>query len=116
VARIDGQPASAARWAATIVDRVPRVGEATRAGAGRGGGHLPAHGPRRPERQHQAVSAGTRFAIAIIICWIAGSMLTGVIDRYARESRRNQALKMLAASRRSMTGSDVNGPPSGSAE
>jgi hypothetical protein len=62
------------------------------------------------------VSAGTRFAIAIIICWIAGSMLTGVIDRYARESRRNQALKMLAASRRAMTSGDAHGPPPGSAE
>jgi hypothetical protein len=60
------------------------------------------------------VSAGTRFAIAIIICWIAGSLLTGVIDRYARESRRNQALKMLAASRRAMTGGDAQRPPPGS--
>ena len=62
-----------------------------------------------------AISAGTRFAVAIIICWIAGSMLTSVIDRYARESRRNQALKMLAASRRAMNGGDTNGPPPGSA-
>jgi hypothetical protein len=60
------------------------------------------------------VSAGTRFAIAIIICWVAGSMLTGVIDRYARESRRNQALKMLAASRRTMTSEESKGPPPGS--
>ena len=63
-----------------------------------------------------AISAGTRFAIAIIICWVAGSLLTSVIDRYARESRRNQALKMLAASRRTMTGNDGHGPPGGLGE
>jgi hypothetical protein len=63
-----------------------------------------------------AISAGTRFAIAIIICWVAGSLLTGVIDRYARESRRNQALKMLAASRRTVTGNDAHGPPAGLGE
>jgi hypothetical protein len=62
------------------------------------------------------VSAGTRFAIAIIICWFAGSMLTRVIDRYARESRRNQALKMLAASRRAMTGNEATGPPQSSVQ
>ena len=60
------------------------------------------------------VSAGTRFAIAIIICWIAGSMLTSVIDRYARESRRNQALKMLAASRRAIRDSTASPAPAGS--
>ena len=60
-----------------------------------------------------AISAGTRFAIAIVICWFAGSLLTGLIDRYARESRRDQALKMLAAARRPLPGSDVSAPQGG---
>jgi hypothetical protein len=51
-----------------------------------------------------AISAGTRFLIAIIICWVAGSVLTSVIDRYTRESRRMQAVKMLAAARRPEVG------------
>jgi len=59
-----------------------------------------------------AVSAGTRFLIAIIVCWVGGSILTSLIDRYTRESRRSQALKMLSAARRSLPGSD-NGPPAG---
>lgn len=45
------------------------------------------------------ITAGTRFLIAVVICWFAGSLLTAIIDRYARESRRSQALRMLAASR-----------------
>jgi hypothetical protein len=57
------------------------------------------------------VSAGTRFLIAIIICWVAGSLLTGVIDRYSREARRTQALKMLAAARRPVAVGDGSGPP-----
>jgi hypothetical protein len=57
-----------------------------------------------------AISAGTRFAVAIIICWIAGSLLTSVVDRYSREARRAQALKMLAAARRHPPGSDGHAP------
>ena len=48
-----------------------------------------------------AFTAGARFLIAIVICWMAGSLLTSVIDRYSREVRRTQALKLLAAARRS---------------
>jgi hypothetical protein len=62
------------------------------------------------------ISAGTRFLIAIIICWAAGSLLTGVIDRYSREVRRTQALKMLAAARRPVPTSDGSGPPTGPVE
>ena len=60
-----------------------------------------------------AISAATRFLIAIIICWFAGSLLTGIIDRYSRESRRSQALKMLAAARRPVPGGEGAGPPAG---
>jgi len=59
------------------------------------------------------ISAGTRLLIAIIICWFAGSLLTSIIDRYARESRRNQAIKMLSAARRTMPGADGPAPPAG---
>jgi hypothetical protein len=59
-----------------------------------------------------AVSGGTRFLIAIIVCWVGGSILTSLVDRYTRESRRNQALKMLSAARRPLPGTD-NGPPAG---
>ncbi len=57
-----------------------------------------------------AITAGTRFLLAIIVCWFAGSLLTGLIDRYSRESRRMQALKMLAAARRTTMGGDQNAP------
>ena len=46
------------------------------------------------------VTAGLRFLIAILLCWMGGSVLGAVLDRYAAEARRNQALKMLAATRR----------------
>ncbi len=47
-----------------------------------------------------AVAAGARFLVAIIICWCAGSLLTSLTDRYSREARRAQAIRMLAVSRR----------------
>ena len=58
-----------------------------------------------------AISAGTRFLIAIVICWVAGALLTSVIDRYTPEARRTQALKMLAAARRTPPGPTAAGPP-----
>ena len=64
-----------------------------------------------------AVSAGTRLLIALVICWFAGALLTSLVDRYSRESRRIQALKMLAAARRAGPPADIDvGPPTGSAE
>ncbi len=63
-----------------------------------------------------AVTAGTRFLVAIVVCWIAGSLLTGIIDRYSREARRTQALKMLAAARRPMTGIEAGGSPPAAVE
>jgi hypothetical protein len=56
------------------------------------------------------ISAGTRFLLAIVVCWFAGSLLTGIIDRYSRESRRMQALRMLASARRSTAVGDGNAP------
>jgi len=53
-----------------------------------------------------AISAGTRFLVAVVICWVAGSFLTNIVDRYSREARRAQALKMLAAAHRRPPGSD----------
>jgi hypothetical protein len=63
-----------------------------------------------------AITAGTRLLMAIVLCWVAGSVLTSIVDRYARESRRNQALKLLAASRRAPTAHDPTPPSPGSAE
>jgi hypothetical protein len=48
------------------------------------------------------ITAGTRLLIAIVICWCAGSMLTALTDRYSREVRRAQAIKMLNLSRRTI--------------
>jgi hypothetical protein len=59
-----------------------------------------------------AITAGTRFLIAIIICWVGGGVLTSVIDRYNAEARRAQVLKMLAAARRNGAGDGAKmGPP-----
>jgi hypothetical protein len=58
-----------------------------------------------------AVSAGTRFLIAIVICWFGGSLLTSIIDRYSREARRMQALKMLSTARRAIPGTESAAPP-----
>lgn len=57
------------------------------------------------------VAAGTRFLMAIIIAWFAGSLLTSVTDRYTRESRRAQALKMVAISRRPIAVGSGGPPP-----
>jgi hypothetical protein len=48
------------------------------------------------------VAAGARLLVAIVICWCAGSMLTTLVDRYSREARRAQAIKMLTASRQAI--------------
>ena len=60
-----------------------------------------------------AVSAGTRFLLAIVICWVGGSVLTSVVDRYSAEARRTQALKMLAAARREQERSAGRAPGAG---
>ncbi len=59
------------------------------------------------------VSAGLRLALAIVICWTAGSLLTSIVDRYSREVRRAQALKLLAAARRAPPGTETTVPPAG---
>jgi hypothetical protein len=56
------------------------------------------------------ISAGTRFLIAIVVCWVAGSMLTGLVDRYSREARRLQALRMLAAAHQNPPRREGNEP------
>jgi hypothetical protein len=63
-----------------------------------------------------AVAAGGRFLVAIIICWCAGSLLTSLTDRYSREARRTQAIRMLAAARRPPGAGDGSGPPVSPAE
>ena len=60
-----------------------------------------------------AVSAGMRLAGAIVICWMAGALLTSIVDRYTREVRRTQALRLLAAARRPPPGPEAAGPPLG---
>ncbi|MGH9017720.1 MAG: hypothetical protein ACRDY1_08235 [Acidimicrobiales bacterium] len=62
------------------------------------------------------ISAGTRLLIALVICWCAGALLTNIINRYARESRRSQAVKMLSAARRSMPSGDGSPSPPGPVE
>jgi len=57
-----------------------------------------------------AVSAGLRLAGAIIICWMAGGLLTSIVDRYSREVRRTQALRLLAAARRTPAGPEATAP------
>jgi len=47
-----------------------------------------------------AVTAGTRLLVAIVICWVGGSILTSIIDRYSVESRRANVIKMLANAKR----------------
>ena len=63
-----------------------------------------------------AVSAGMRLAGAIVICWMAGALLTSIVDRYTREVRRTQALRLLAAARRPPPGPEAAGPPPGAVE
>lgn len=60
-----------------------------------------------------AIAAGARFLGAIVICWLAGSLLTSLTDRYSAEARRTQAVRMLMATRRSLGTGDGNGPPVG---
>jgi hypothetical protein len=61
------------------------------------------------------IAAGTRFLVAIVICWVGGSLLTSVFDRYSAEARRTQALKMLAAARHHRTGDAARARPPGDA-
>jgi len=62
------------------------------------------------------ISAGIRLAIAIVICWAAGALLTSIIDRYSAEVRRTQALKLLAAARRVPPRPESPGPPPASVD
>jgi hypothetical protein len=57
------------------------------------------------------ITAGTRFLLAIVICWVGGGVLTSVIDRYNAEARRSQVLKMLAAARRNSAGETARTAP-----
>jgi len=60
-----------------------------------------------------AVTAGTRLLIAIVICWVGGSILTSIIDRYSTESRRSHVMKMLANARRTGPADGDPGTPRG---
>jgi hypothetical protein len=60
------------------------------------------------------IAAATRFLMAIIVAWFAGSLLTSVTDRYTREARRTQALKTVAAARRPLAIGSGGSPPAGS--
>ena len=61
------------------------------------------------------VSALVRFLIALVICWVAGSVLTNVFDRYAEDSRRAQIMRMIERARRSRGDLDATGQGPGSA-
>jgi len=45
-------------------------------------------------------TAGARFLGALVICWVGGSVISWIIDRYTAEARRSQVVKMLAATRK----------------
>ena len=42
-----------------------------------------------------ATSALLRFLVALIICWGGGAVLTGLLDRYNEQSRRDQILRTI---------------------
>ena len=60
-------------------------------------------------------SALVRLLIALVICWVAGSVLTSVFDRYAEESRRAQIIRMIEKARQSRADVDAGGQGQGSA-
>ena len=42
-----------------------------------------------------AVSAGERFLAALVVCWILGSILSGVYSRYSAQVQRTQILRLI---------------------
>ncbi len=51
------------------------------------------HGSISPE------SALIRFLLALVLCWVAGSVLTGVMDRYTVASRQAEILRVIQAAK-----------------
>jgi len=47
-----------------------------------------------------AMTALTRFLIALLLCWIGGAVLTAVLSRYSEESRRAEIAKAIDAAQR----------------
>jgi len=47
-----------------------------------------------------AVSALVRFIAAVLVCWIAGAILTRVLSTYSEQARRAEIEKMIEEARR----------------
>ena len=48
-----------------------------------------------------AVTALTRFLLALLVCWVAGAVLSTVLTRYNEESRRAEIVRAIEAAQRS---------------
>jgi hypothetical protein len=42
-----------------------------------------------------ADTAGTRLLIALVVCWVLGSILSSVLHRYSAQARHDQMIKVI---------------------
>jgi hypothetical protein len=56
------------------------------------------------------VSAIVRFAIALALCWAAGSVIERVYDTYARHAREAEIQRAIEEARRRLSDPSRNGP------
>jgi len=40
-------------------------------------------------------TALVRFLVALLACWVAGAVLTALLDRYSEQARRNQIVRAI---------------------
>jgi len=62
-----------------------------------------------------AVTALTRFLLALLACWVAGAVLSTVLTRYNEESRRAEIIRVIEAAQRSAAGGGAAGATDGAA-
>jgi len=47
-----------------------------------------------------ATTALVRFLVAVLVCWVAGAVLTSLLDRYSEQSRRAEIVRTIEAAQR----------------
>jgi len=55
-------------------------------------------------------TALTRFLGALLLCWVGGAVVTGVIDRYADSARRQEIARTLTPGRQGTESTSIVDP------
>ena len=56
--------------------------------------------------QITAVAAGERFLVALVVCWVLGSILSWVLTTYSQQAQRAELMRMVEGPNDRATGAD----------